>query len=632
MSNAPGAAADKPDIPPEIVARWQTIVDLMADIANVAAGVLTRLHPTQLEVLLASQARDNPYRRGGTACLNSGLCCETVIARREQLLIPNARADPDWAQNPNIALGLTAYLGQPLLWPNGDIFGTLCLLDRQENPFSETCQRLLRTFKEAVDADLKLLVELAERKRAEERLREAATAADAASRAKSAFLANMSHELRTPLNAVIGFTQLLLREPDTTALQRERLQVVKRGGEHLLSLINDVLELSRIEAGRVSLFEGIVDLGQLLGDLRAMLSPRARDKGLTLLFLPSEDLPPFVRCDERKLRQVLINLLGNAIKFTERGGVTLQAALIEDEWPRLRFDIEDSGPGIAKAEIDAIFDPFVRATAARGKEGTGLGLALSRQFARLMGGDITVTSEEGRGARFRFELIVTPADGPEVSAKEERRICGLAPGEPVRRILVVDDVEENRMLLGALLRPLGFLVSEVSDGAAAIAACAELRPHLIWMDIRLPVLDGYETTRRLRAAGSTAKIIALTASAFAHDLARVRSCGCDDVLRKPFHTDEIFDKLRQHLGVRFCYENVAPSSAPAEPPLCAADLATQPISWLLALHRAAIEADVEQTASLIEEARVKNPALGERLAQLLSDFRFEVLADLSAPG
>ena len=364
--------------------------------------------------------------------------------------------------------------------------------------------------------------------------------AEAANRAKSEFLANMSHELRTPLNAILGFTQLMDRDPNLTAGQQENLGIINRSGEHLLALINDVLEMSKIEAGRVTLQEKSFDLYHLLDSLEEMFGLRAKDRGLALSFERAENVPQYVRTDEGKLRQVLSNLLGNAVKFTQEGGITLRvgsgeygvrtSTLLATSYSILHFEVQDTGPGIAPEELATVFDPFVQATSGqRSQEGTGLGLSISRQFVRLMGGDLTVSSELGQGSLFKFDVQVGLADAAKVqAARPTRRVLGLEPNQAIYRLLVAEDKETNRQLLVKLLKSLGFEVQEAVNGQEAIEVWERWEPHLIWMDMRMPVMDGHRATRWIKATpkGQATVIIALTATAFEEDREKILLAVC----------------------------------------------------------------------------------------------------------
>ena len=460
--------------------------------------------------------------------------------------------------------------------------------------------------------------------------------AEAANQAKSAFLANMSHELRTPLNAILGFTQLMDSDPNLTAGQLENLGIINRSGEHLLALINDVLEMSKIESGRVTLQEKNFDLYRLLDTLEDMFRLRAEDKGLSLSFERTENVPQYVRMDEGKLRQILMNLLGNAVKFTDEGGVALRVAA-DVERHRLIVEVEDTGPGIAPEELELVFEPFAQtASGRRSLEGTGLGLSISRQFARLMGSDITVNSVLGEGSIFKFEIPIGQADAAEVEVEQpSRQVLGLEPGQATYRLLIVDDRETTRQLLVKLLEPLGFEVCEAVDGQEAIEKWERWGPHLIWMDMRMPVMDGYEATRQIKATakGQTTVVVALTASAFDEDREMIFSAGCDDVVRKPFRKDEIFDKLAKHLGVRFIYgedinQPITAPSGEAQGVLFPADLAALPPGWLVRLQQATIKADLDQIMTLIDQIRKQNEILADALADLAYNFEYKKILTL----
>jgi signal transduction histidine kinase/ligand-binding sensor domain-containing protein/ActR/RegA family two-component response regulator len=500
-------------------------------------------------------------------------------------------------------------------------------------------------------------------------LERAKDAAEAASRAKSVFLANMSHEFRTPLNAILGFAQLMRRSPHVKPEEQEDLDIIHRSGEHLLGLINDVLQLSKIEAGRTTLNPQSFDLHRMLAGLEDMFRLRAEQKGIALYFDVSPDVPQFVRMDEGKLRQVLMNLLGNAVKFTQQGGVSLRATtpthptapprprsaaaesagrsaggpVTETDSGRLQvlFEVEDTGPGIAPAEVALLFDPFVQtASGQHAQEGTGLGLAISQQFVRLMDGEISVRSEVGKGSTFCFEVPVEAAAPADVlTAQPVRRVLGLAPGQPAHRLLVVDDKEVNRKLLVKMLAPLGFEVREAADGREAIDAWESWEPQLIFMDMRMPGMDGYEATRRIKATtrGHATIIIALTASALEEDREVILSEGCDDYMRKPFREADLLAALEKHLGARFLYAE-APAGQPAptaEPraegttlpdgPTLSAALATMPPAWLDELQEATILGNLQGIMAVVDRVRERDRALAEALERLANGFAHDVI-------
>jgi signal transduction histidine kinase/FixJ family two-component response regulator len=509
-----------------------------------------------------------------------------------------------------------------------------------------------------------LLEDLQEGKRAEEKAHREKAEAEAANIAKSTFLANMSHELRTPLNAILGFVQLMERDRDLIGPHRDNLEVIGRSGQHLLRLINDILEMSKIEAGRVSLVEGSFDLHRMLKGLEEMFRAEAEKKGLKLIFERDPEVPRHVRGDEGKLRQVLINLLGNAVKFTDRGRVKLRVARgvsasihpplplrqgetgtssfpssREGATPKqiaLRFTISDTGRGIAPADQRRLFEAF--AQAGDDKEnmgGTGLGLSISREFVRLMGGEIQVQSELGEGSSFTFELKLLPADPDEVPGERRARTAiGLASGQPSYRVLVADDRYENRRLLLKLLQVVGFEVRGAENGLEVIEQWEAWEPHLIWMDMRMPVMDGYEATKRIKATvrGKKVIIVALTASAFEHDRAMVLSAGCDDFVRKPFRDAEIFEKMEAHLGVLFVYEDKGPAQSEGRSPEQMLDpgaLADLPEDMLRELRRGATELNTKAVQAIIEKVRAGDADLADALSDLVRGYRFDTILELT---
>ncbi|MBD2510268.1 response regulator [Nostoc muscorum FACHB-395] len=335
-------------------------------------------------------------------------------------------------------------------------------------------------------------------------VREAARSA-AANLAKSEFLANMSHELRTPLNAILGFTQVMSRDYSLSSEHQENLAIINRAGEHLLNLINDILEMSKIEAGRITLNRSSFDLIHLLNNLEEMLYLRAASKSLQIVFEYAHDIPQYIETDENKLFQVLLNLLGNAIKFTDIGRVTLRLRWEQGEEnlsynPRLLFEVQDTGCGINPQEIGLLFEAFEQTEIGRkSQQGTGLGLAISRKYVQLMGGDITVSSTPGIGSTFAFDIQIALACPREMPINQiKSQILSLAPTEKAYRILVVDDAKESRLLLVKILTSLGFEVREATDGVEAVNNWESWQPHLIFMDMRMPIMDGYEATRIIK--------------------------------------------------------------------------------------------------------------------------------------
>ncbi len=481
--------------------------------------------------------------------------------------------------------------------------------------------------------------------KAQQARREAIGAKDRAleaSRAKSVFLSNMSHELRTPLNAVIGFAQLLERDPELSREQQEHITAILSSGEHLLHLINDVLSLSKIEAGKMSLTIAQFDLHRTLEGVEAMFRGRTRAKGLALHVERESSVPRFVLGDEGKLRQILINLLGNAVKFTDAGSIALRAGW-EDGIGM--FAVEDTGHGIAEGELETLFEAFVQTESGRkSKEGTGLGLAISRNFVLMMGGDISVQSVLGKGTTFAFDAELAPVteDGDRI---ETRRIVALEPGQPEFRILVVDDVERNRTLLVKLLSAVGFVVDEASDGREAVAKWSSWRPDLILMDKRMPVMDGLAATREIRrleaelmdavlpelegaqvTAADRTVVISLSASAFEHERADILEAGTDEIVTKPFRHERLFEALTRHLGARFeSYVDGADADGEAE--LSEAPkperLRELPPEWVASLVEAVVRGDVEQCLVIVDRVGERDAQLSSHLRTLVRSYKFD---------
>jgi CheY-like chemotaxis protein len=391
------------------------------------------------------------------------------------------------------------------------------------------------------------------------------------------------------------------------------VNTISSSGEHLLALINDVLDISKIEAKKAILNMDTFDLHALLNDLKFMFISRIEDRRLYFEMMGIDDVPRYVVSDESKLRQVLVNLLDNAVKFTPHGGITLRVAEKDGNSGQgiLRFEIHDTGVGISKDEQDKLFRYFEQTTSGRRSEsGTGLGLAISRSYVRMMGGDMTVISKEGSGSIFRFEIMIRKGSASDVKASvtQQRRAIGLEPGQDVPKILVAEDRDESRILLVKLLKTVGIDVQAAANGKEALEIFERWRPDFIWMDMRMPVMDGYEATRRIRAMESetdTARvpIVALTAQALEEEERRILSTGCTHVVKKPFHAQEIFAVIERCLGLIYVYEKEPNQVGDAknEAQISPAQLTALPAELRRQLHKAVVRLDTQRTHEIIEQ-------------------------------
>ncbi|MGA1283254.1 MAG: ATP-binding protein [Prochlorothrix sp.] len=541
----------------------------------------------------------------------------------------------------------------------GRVVGVLCLEHVGDRHTWEVDEQ---NFASYLATAVSLALDAYEGKRQQEALQEAKEMAVSANRAKSKFLANMSHELRTPLNAILGFTQLMVRDDSLPYQHRQPVEIINRSGQHLIDLINSILEMSQIEADRVSFEPEQFNLHTLFEGVCSLFEVKVANKGLTLSQQVEFERELDLVTDRKKLQQVLINLIGNALKFTHQGQIDLIAQILsgtdlpEDlqakvQWPNpltaagdlhfpmvLRIDVRDTGPGIAPEELAVLFEAFSQTqTGIESGEGTGLGLSISQRLSRVMGGQIGVHSQVGQGTTFQIYLPVygvAQAKDNTVSLKTYR-IVKLAADQPPVRILIVEDRLENRLLLQELLSRVGFQeLREALNGSEAVLQWELWQPHLILMDMRMPVMDGITATQEIRArlhrrqeageAVQTPVIIALTASAFANERQEMLSIGCDDFVSKPFQDDDLLGKIGLHLGLQFVRQVIQPA-ANARPiaALQPADLQVMPNPWLVQLWNACIQGNDLVLLDLLKQIPPKYDSLALQLRHLIHEFQFE---------
>jgi len=657
---------------------FQSLVRHLAEVLQVRYAFVTQLIGAE-----KTKAKTLAFWEGDSFGKNfeydlAGTPCEGILTN--EVIYYSSLIQERFPSHKHLAkLGAESYFGVPLNDSAGKVIGHLKVLDTRPLVWEPTSEQILHIFAaragaelERIEIALRQAETLAEAQRQSIELEKAKNAAEAANVAKSEFLANMSHELRTPLNAILGFTQVMSYDTLLKPEHQEFINIINRSGQYLLELINDVLEMSKIEAGRTSLNSTRFDFYHLLDSLQEMFQLKANAKRIALTVDRPSDLPQYITADESKLRQILLNLLGNAIKFTTKGCVVLRVRAEQREWGMenkkmiqryesskvsqlplhnlkaqdslpltLYFEVEDTGPGIAAEEMQYLFKPFVQTQAGKkSSEGTGLGLALTYQYIQLMSGEITVNSILGKGSLFRFHIPVYLAQAANIpDLRHQHQVKGLAPNQPCYRLLIVEDQWENSQVLVKLLQPLGFEIQVAKTGEEGIERWESWQPHLIWMDMRMPVMSGYEATRQIKATpkGQATVIIAVTGSAFEEDRAEILKVGCDDFISKPFRAEVIFTKLAEHLNVQYIYaERSVDANPPVELHSVMSNSVLQPYTlevmskeWIARLRQAAIEGRDRQVLELIQQIPEVYSDLAQTLREQVYQFNFQEIIALT---
>ena len=465
-------------------------------------------------------------------------------------------------------------------------------------------------------------------------LEDAKLAADSANLAKSEFLANMSHELRTPLNGILGYAQILERSPALTEKEHKGIDIIHQCGKHLLTLINDILDLSKIEARKMELYPKDFHFLLFLQGVVEICRIRAEQKRIDFTYQPSDELPSGVHADEKRLRQVLINLLGNAIKFTDAGGVTFKVSVIsENSTSKIRFQIEDTGVGMTLQQIEKIFLPFEQVgSSEKQSEGTGLGLAISQNVVALMGTTIQVQSEQKKGSIFWFEVELPLAEDWTQTPKVAQQNIVIGLRSEKRKILIVDDRWENRSVVENLLKPIGFEIFEASNGQEGLDKAFELQPDLIITDLAMPVMDGIAMTKYLRTQVDFKDVPIIISSASVFDFHRQQAldAGCDDFLPKPIEAKELFLQLKNHLQLTWIYQSEYGLAAKNQNTLVEVEMIIPESSELVALYEAAQRcdvADIQTETHRIKQLNLKYTAFANKILALADEFELEAIAN-----
>ncbi len=556
-----------------------------------------------------------------------------VIDTQKSIILDDAPASfSSFGRIKTLPTKIRSWLGVPLI-ADGKSIGVISIDKSEKAWFNNHHAKIAESFAGQAAIALNNAQLFIEAQRAKDLAEELRIEAEKANQAKSIFLANMSHELRTPLNAILGFAQLLGRNENLTPHQQENIAAIISSGDHLFGLINNILEISKIESGNVLLEEKSFNLFLLIDSIDTIFRLQAKEKNLVFTIKRSADLPHYVYADEVKIRQVLNNLIDNAIKFTEQGSIDVRVKVgkidpINEIWD-LIFEVQDSGVGIPVDERDNLFQPFFQTSSGRkSKTGTGLGLSISSEYAKLMGGDlVAASSPEGLGMLFTFTSKVAVAEPSQISVRNKTSgILGLVPGQPVYRILLIEDNQDNRNLLKKTLALEGMEIRAAKNGVEGVQFCLEWLPHLIFSDIQMPDMDGFEVLMQIKALPKfiDIPIIAITGMAFESDRKAILSKGFTDLIIKPLRIMQVFDILEKYAGIKFVY-------SPEVETVMVPDkykFEIIPLPMIVQLSQAVLKADRRETYAVIRKIRMLDEPLADKLTALANDLRFDMILEL----
>lgn len=613
-----------PEVPDFLLAQWRELMGLVSTDCGVPAALIMRVHPSQIEVLV-SDGSDSPYHPGERENLCTGLYCEHVIATRDRLHVANALTDPNWDHNPDIRLGMISYLGYPLLWPDGVPFGTLCILDRAENHYSEAIDKQLGLARRIIESNLSLIHETARHRQtiaalrqSKQHLRDAVLRANAADRAKTDFLARASHDLRAPLTSIIGYAQLLQGCGGTAG---QHGQIIRHSADHMLTLINDLVEYAsgslrdEIDARPQRLPEFI----ERLAHEATMLARRNHNR---FVLQRRDGLPGVVWMDARRVQQIVGNLIENAAKFTRQGSIELTVGHSTDGAPAggvmLQIEVRDTGCGISADDLPRVFEPFFRCGDSRRIEGTGLGLPIVDLWIKRLGGSLQLDSALGVGTRIRLAIPLKLGSEGDIEARQPHEEALPAPFGGGRRLWVVEDAAETRGQLVDILENAGFVVACAEDGQAfieRIGAADAAAPCLVLTDLMMPGADGHAVCAAVRARWPGVPVVLLSAQA-------PDAGGTDSAFDARLHKPVAPARLRAALAGL-----LAP--APAEPP---AAPAPRPDAATLARMRALIElgalTDLVEWAEALAAQTPEHDAFARKVLALADRWDVEALQAL----